>query len=82
MPWCLSNGVVKNALPSKFMAATMSSELQNTDKIVTFIEECRAMELDYRLPDDVNQGEYMFTVNEEGAIVYGLGVIKVWVKAQ
>ena len=33
------------------------------------------MKLDYRLPD-VNEGEYMFTVNKEGAIVYGLGAIK------
>ncbi len=57
------------------MAATLSSELQNTDKIVIFIEECRAMKLDYRLPD-VNEGEYMFTVNKAGAIVYGLGAIK------
>ena len=66
---------LKTHYPAEFMAATMSSELQNTDKIVTFIEECRAMKLDYRLPD-VNEGEYMFTVNKEGAIVYGLGAIK------
>ncbi len=66
---------LKAHYPAEFMAATMSSELQNTDKIVIFIEECRAMKLDYRLPD-VNEGEYMFTVNREGAIVYGLGAIK------
>lgn len=66
---------LKTHFPAEFMAATMSSELQNTDKIVIFIEECRAMKLDYRLPD-VNEGEYMFTVNREGAIVYGLGAIK------
>ncbi len=66
---------LKTHYPAEFMAATMSSELQNTDKIVIFIEECRAMKLDYRLPD-VNEGEYMFTVNREGAIVYGLGAIK------
>jgi DNA polymerase-3 subunit alpha len=66
---------LKAHYPAEFMAATMSSELQNTDKIVIFIEECRAMKLDYRLPD-VNEGEYMFTVNKAGAIVYGLGAIK------
>lgn len=66
---------LKTHYPAEFMAATMSSELQNTDKIVTFIEECRAMKMDYRLPD-VNEGEYMFAVNKEGAIVYGLGAIK------
>ena len=53
----------------------MSSELDNTDKIVVFIEECREMKLDYKLPS-VNEGEYMFTVNDRGEIVYGLGAIK------
>jgi DNA polymerase III subunit alpha len=66
---------LKARYPAEFMAATMSSELQNTDKIVTFIEECRAMKLPLRLPD-VNEGEYMFTVNDAGDIVYGLGAIK------
>jgi len=66
---------LKATYPAEFMAATMSSELQNTDKIVTFIEECRAMKLPLRLPD-VNEGEYMFTVNDVGEIVYGLGAIK------
>ena len=61
--------------PAPFMAAVMSSELQNTDKIVVFVEECRDMKLSLRLPD-VNEGRYMFTVNEAGAIVYGLGAIK------
>lgn len=61
--------------PAEFMAATMSSELQNTDKIVIFIEECRAMKLTLKLPD-VNEGEYMFSVNEAGEIIYGLGAIK------
>jgi DNA polymerase-3 subunit alpha len=57
------------------MAAVMSSELQNTDKIVILIEECKRMRLTLRLPD-INEGEYMFTVNEGGDIVYGLGAIK------
>jgi len=61
--------------PAEFMAATMSSELQNTDKIVIFIEECRAMKLTLKLPD-VNEGEYMFSVNEANEIIYGLGAIK------
>jgi DNA polymerase-3 subunit alpha len=61
--------------PAEFMAAVMSSELQNTDKVVTFIEECRAMKLPLTNPD-VNTGEYMFTVNDRNEIVYGLGAIK------
>lgn len=66
---------LKAHYPAPFMAAVMSSELDNTDKIVVFIEECRAMGLDYKLPS-VNEGEYMFTVNDRGQIVYGLGAIK------
>ncbi len=66
---------LKQHYPAPFMAAVMSSELQNTDKIVVFIEECRAMKLVLNLPD-INSGDYMFTVNEAGEIVYGLGAIK------
>jgi DNA polymerase-3 subunit alpha len=68
-------GWLKTHYPAPFMAAVMSSELQNTDKIVIFIEECRALKLQLQLPD-VNVGEYMFTVNERGEIIYGLGAIK------
>jgi len=66
---------LKTHYPAPFMAAVMSSEMQNTDKIVIFIEECRAMKLPLKLPD-VNSGEFMFTVNEAGEIIYGLGAIK------
>jgi DNA polymerase-3 subunit alpha len=66
---------LKQHYPAPFMAAVMSSEMQNTDKIVIFIEECRAMKLQLKLPD-VNVGDFMFTVNEHGEIIYGLGAIK------
>ena len=66
---------LKAHYPAPFMAAVMSSELQNTDKIVTLIEECRNMKLPLVNPD-VNCGEYMFTVNDRNEIVYGLGAIK------
>lgn len=66
---------LKAHYPAPFMAAVLSSDMQNTDKVVIFIEECRTMELPLVLPD-VNCGEYMFTVNDAGEIVYGLGAIK------
>ncbi|QFU76676.1 DNA polymerase III subunit alpha [Halioglobus maricola] len=66
---------LKTHYPAPFMAAVMSSELDNTDKIVIFVEECRRMKLSLRLPD-VNEGQYMFTVNEQNDIIYGLGAIK------
>lgn len=61
--------------PAEFMAAVLSSEMANTDKIVTFIEECRAMGLKI-LPPSVNYSKYRFLANDAGEVVYGLGAIK------
>lgn len=66
---------LKTKYPAEFMAAVMSSELDNTDKIVVFVDECKRMKLSLKLPD-VNEGQYMFTVNTAGDIIYGLGAIK------
>lgn len=66
---------LKYYYPAAFMAAVMSSDMQNTDKIVIFVEECRSMKLTLLLPD-VNAGDYMFTVNDQDQIVYGLGAVK------
>ncbi len=66
---------LKAHYPAQFMAAVMSSELDNTDKIVVFVDECKRIKLSLKLPD-VNEGHYMFTVNEGGDIIYGLGAIK------
>ena len=59
----------------EFMAAVLTADMQNTDKVVTLVEECRNLKLDLVLPD-VSMSEYTFTVNDEGQIVYGLGAIK------
>ncbi|QTH64786.1 DNA polymerase III subunit alpha [Psychrosphaera ytuae] len=61
--------------PSEFMAAVMSADMDNTDKIVTLVDECERMKLVIE-PPNVNSGEYKFTVNDEGHIVYGIGAIK------
>jgi DNA polymerase-3 subunit alpha len=66
---------LKAHYPAHFMAATMSSDMDKTDKVVTFIEECRTMKLKL-LPPDVNSGEFHFTVDDAGNIIYGLGAIK------
>ncbi|MES2825806.1 MAG: DNA polymerase III subunit alpha [Pseudomonadota bacterium] len=66
---------LKAHYPAHFMAATMSSDMDKTDKVVTFIEECRHMKL-MPLPPDVNSGEFHFTVDDAGNIIYGLGAIK------
>ncbi|WP_237064304.1 MULTISPECIES: DNA polymerase III subunit alpha [Microbulbifer] len=66
---------LKAHYPAQFMAATMSSDMDKTDKVVTFIEECRAMGLEM-VPPDVNLGAYQFSVDMDNRIVYGLGAIK------
>ena len=66
---------LKAHYPAAFMAAVLSSDMDNTDKVVTFIEECRAMRLKVE-PPDVNRSSYMFTVDGEDTVVYGLGAIK------
>ncbi len=66
---------LKAHYPAHFMAATMSSDMDKTDKVVTFIEECRHMGLQLD-PPDVNRGELQFSVDEQGTIIYGLGAIK------
>ena len=59
----------------EFMAATMSSDMDKTDKVVTYIEDCRDIGIELK-PPSINDGEFRFSVNEQGAIVYGLGAIK------
>lgn len=66
---------LKTFYPAPFMAAVLSSDMQNTDKVVIFIEECRQMKLKVNLPD-VNASDFMFTVNDADEIVYGLGAVK------
>ena len=66
---------LKAHYPAEFMAAVMSADMDNTDKIVTLVDECNRMGLEI-LPPDLNAGLYKFTVDEEGRIVYGIGAIK------
>ena len=61
--------------PAEFMAAVMSADMDNTDKIVTLVDEVGRMEMEI-LPPDLNKGRYKFTVDAEGRIVYGIGAIK------
>ncbi|WNO61994.1 DNA polymerase III subunit alpha [Rheinheimera sp. MMS21-TC3] len=66
---------MKTHFPAEFMAAVMSADMDNTDKIVTLVDECERMKLTL-IPPDVNAGVHKFTVNEQGHIVYGIGAIK------
>ena len=66
---------LKTHYPAEFMAAVLSADMDNTDKIVTLIDDCRSMRLDIR-PPDVNRSGYRFTADTDARIYYGLGAIK------
>lgn len=61
--------------PAEFMAAVLSSDMDNTDKIVGFLDEARTMGLDV-LPPDVDASAYMFEAKDARTIRYGLGAVK------
>jgi DNA polymerase-3 subunit alpha len=66
---------LKHYYPADFMAAVLSADMQNTDKVVINVEECREMNLEL-LPPAINQGEFRFVAKDRESIVYGLGAIK------
>jgi DNA polymerase-3 subunit alpha len=66
---------LKTHFPAEFMAAVFTADMQNTDKVVTLVEECRQMKLNLVLPN-INVSQYTFTVDTDGQVVYGLGAIK------
>ncbi|WP_373191195.1 DNA polymerase III subunit alpha, partial [Halomonas sp.] len=66
---------LKAHYPGPFMAAVMSTEMDNLDKVVPLIEECRHLSLTVT-PPDVNVGGYKFTVDDRARVVYGLGAIR------
>ncbi len=71
---------LKAHYPAPFMAAVLSADMDNTDKVVTLIEECRTMELVVH-PPGINRSRYKFTVqkqddSEKYDVVYGIGAIK------
>lgn len=66
---------LKTHYPAPFMAAVLSADMDNTDKVVMLIEDCRSIGLS-TLPPDVNYSEYKFTVNSSNDVIYGLGAIK------
>ncbi|MBF0626826.1 MAG: DNA polymerase III subunit alpha [Magnetococcales bacterium] len=60
--------------PVAFMAATLTCDLLNTDKLAQFIRECRAMKVPV-LPPDINHSQIVFSV-ENNSVRYGLAAIK------
>ncbi len=61
--------------PAEFMAATLSSEMADTDKVQLFWIDCLQNGLAF-LPPDINRSVYRFTPVDARTIRYGLGAIK------
>ena len=66
---------LKAHYPAAFMAAVMSADLGNTDRLVTLKDDCRKQNLRLVAPN-VNRSGYAFSVADEQSILYGLGAIK------
>ena len=66
---------LKAHYPAAFMAAVLSSDMDNTDKVVMLLDELDRMRIKLALPH-VNRSSYRFTVADEKTINYGLGAIK------
>ena len=66
---------LKTYYPEHFMAAVLSSELGNTDKIHALIQECSRMKINVLNPN-IRTSEKRFNVNKDLDIEYGLGAIK------
>ena len=65
---------LKAHYPAEFMAATLSADMENTDKVVSSIAEARRMKLGLA-PPSVNSSEYRFS-GRGRQIVYGLGAVR------
>jgi DNA polymerase-3 subunit alpha len=66
---------LKAHYPAEFMAALLSSEIGNTDKVVQYINEARELDLEI-LPPDVNESGFKFTVVGDRRIRFGLGAVR------
>ena len=66
---------LKANYPAEYMASVLSNNMNDIKQVSFFMEECKRMGLNVMGPD-VNESNYHFTVNKEGAIRFGLGAIK------
>ncbi len=66
---------LKTHYPAHFMAASLSSDMHDTDKIVMLRDEIEAMGLALKAPS-INHSDYKFTVEDPRTIRFGLGAIK------
>lgn len=66
---------LKANFPTEFMCALLTSEKDNTDKIVEYVKESEAMGIQI-MPPDINASQKEFSVEGENAIRFGLIAVK------
>lgn len=66
---------LKTHYPAAFLAATMSADMNNTDSVHIFYDDCAPNQVEV-LPPDVNESEFKFKPVSKNQILYGLGAIK------
>ncbi len=66
---------LKAHYPAAFLAATMSADMNNTDSVRIFFEDCAPNQIEV-LPPNINQSEFRFKPLNDKQILYGLGAIK------
>ena len=66
---------LKAHYPAEYMAAVLSNNMNDIKTITFFMEECKRMRLEVLGPD-VNESFYKFSVNQNGAVRFGMGAIK------
>lgn len=68
-------GYLKANYPGEYMASVLTHNMNDIKKVTFFMEECKRMGIPVLGPD-VNESQLKFTVNQEGAIRFGLGGMK------
>ncbi len=66
---------LKANYPAEFMAANLTNNLDNLEKVTSLIEDTNRMGIKILNPD-INESELTFTVNKKGNIRFGLGALK------
>ncbi len=66
---------LKANYPSEYMAALLSSNLGNIEKLELYMGECKRMGISVLSPD-INESQMRFSANEKGDIRFGLAAIK------
>ena len=68
-------GYLKANYPAEYMAAVLTHNMSNSDKVTLFMDECKQQRIKVLGPD-ANESSFFFGVNAEGQIRFGLGAIK------